>query len=45
MKQEKGELTNCPTNKKVVFGTRNNCNLASLNASSVLFVCTKFFFG
>jgi len=24
MRPEKGELTNCHTNKKVVFGTRNN---------------------
>ena len=44
MRQDKGELTNCPTNKKVVFGTRNNYNLASLHASSVLFVCTNIFF-
>jgi len=32
------------TNKKVVFGTKNNYNLASLHASSILFVCTKNFF-
>jgi len=44
MRQEKGELTNCPINKKVVFGKRNNYNLASLRASSALFVCKKFFF-
>jgi len=24
MRQEKGELTNCPIIKNVVFGTRNN---------------------
>jgi len=24
MRQEKGEMTNCPNIKEVVFGTRNN---------------------
>jgi len=43
MRQDKGTLTNCPTIKKVVFGTRNNYNLASLHVSNVLFVCKKFF--
>jgi len=44
MRQEKGELMNCPTNKKVVCGTRNNYNLASLHVSNVLLVCKKIFF-
>jgi len=44
MKQEKEELTSCPTNKNVVLGTRNNYNLVSLHASSVMFVCTKIVF-
>jgi len=43
MRQEKGELTNCSTNKEVVVETRNIYNLAPLHTSSVLFVCTKIF--
>jgi len=37
MKQEKGELTNCPNNQ-AVFGTRKNWKLASLYTTNVLFV-------
>jgi len=40
MKQKKGELTNCPSNNKAVFGTRKSWKLASLYATNVLFVYT-----